>query len=428
MGRSLGLAAYLTLSARLLWLARWIFRRRLKTGKEDGDRIGERFGRSGTERPPGRLVWFHAASIGEVVSLLELVRQLGERRQDLSFLMTTGTLTSAEILKSRMPARAIHQFVPYDVLPAVSGFLDHWRPDLGIWTESELWPTLICETHRRNIPLLYINARMSSGSFRRWLWLPAFAGSILNRFAQALVQDEETAARLKKLGLEPQRMRVLGSLKRGSAELPCDERARRRFEEAAAGRGLWLAASTHDGEEELIAAAQRELLRRAAELLCVIVPRHPERGPQIAEQLRGLGHKVSLRSVGGLPQPDDQFYIADTLGELGLWYRVATVSFLGGSLVEAGGHNPTEPALLASAILHGPHVTNFATEFNEMTEAGASMRIETPVELARAVEYALLPDHNARLTEAAARVTEGGKQVTGQVASVILGHLPPESA
>ena len=223
MNSSPGLSAYLAVSARSVWLARLLQQRRLGLGKEDESRKDERFGRAGVRRPRGRLAWFHSASVGEAVSILELVRHLGSRRSDLSFLMTTGTLASAEILKSRMPPRTVHQFVPYDVLPAVAEFLEHWRPDVGIWTESEFWPALICESHRRRVPLLCINARMSAESFRRWRWVPAIAKSLLNRFETALVQDDRTAAKLQRLGLAESRMEVVGSLKRGAADLPYDE-------------------------------------------------------------------------------------------------------------------------------------------------------------------------------------------------------------
>ena len=426
MNGSVGLAAYLALSARSEWLARRVLRRRLSAGKEDASRIGERFGRSTIDRPEGQLVWFHSASVGEVVSLLALVRHLGEIRPDLTFLLTTGTVTSARILRTQIPPRTVHQFVPYDVLPAVKGFLDHWRPDVGIWTESELWPALICETHRRRVPLLYINARMSAGSFRRWRRLPAFARSILNRFEHALVQDDKTASQLRQLGLAEKRMEVLGSLKRDAAVLPCDEESRRQFVRALQGRRVWLAASTHEGEENHAAAAHLDLVHNDGGCLLIVVPRHPERGKRIARELRSNGFRVSLRSEAALPRLSDQIYIADTMGELGIWYRVAPVSFVGGSLVAAGGHNPYEPARLGCAIVHGPHVANFATEFGELADAGASVRVDAPEALAAAVRYALQPENAARLAAGASQVHAGGNHVTERAATVILEHLAPE--
>ncbi len=424
LGDSPGLSAYLAVSARSVWLARLWQRRRLGLGKEDAGRKGERFGRPGTGRPQGRLAWFHSASVGEAVSILELVRHLGKIRSDLSFLMTTGTLASAQVLKSRMPPRTVHQFVPYDVLPAVADFLEHWRPDVGVWTESEFWPALICESHRREVPLLCINARMSAASFRRWRCVPAIAESLLNRFEKALVQDDRTAKKLRRLGLSESRMEVVGSLKRGASDLPFDEEARKDFMRALGGRPLWLAASTHEDEEEAAADAHLELSRGRDSLLLVIVPRHPERAPRIAEKLRSRGIQVSLRSQAGVPRPSDQIFIADTFGELGLWYRVSPVSFIGGSLAESGGHNPFEPARLGSAIVHGPNVANFAGEFGELAALGAAVPAESPDGLAAAVEYALQPENTAKLTAAAAGLSEGGDRVTAYSASVILRYLP----
>ncbi|MCY4326953.1 MAG: 3-deoxy-D-manno-octulosonic acid transferase [Rhodobacteraceae bacterium] len=425
MGQSAGFSLYLAVSARSRWLAHLVLRRRLRRGKEDIQRIEERLGRSRICRPEGQLVWFHSASVGEVMSILELVRRLGDTRSDLSFLMTTGTLASAQILQSRMPPRTIHQFVPYDVLPLVETFLDHWCPDVGIWTESEFWPALIYESHRREIPLLCINARMSARSFRRWCRLPAFAGSLLNRFEKTLVQGEETADKLRRLGLRESKMEVVGSLKRGAEDLPYDKAGLEEFQQLIAGRPLWLAASTHEGEVEAAAQAHLELMRRRDELLLILVPRHPERGHAVATRLRALGIQLSLRSQRTTPAPGDQIYIADTLGELGLWYRLAPVSFIGGSLVDAGGHNPLEPIRLGSAVIHGPFVANFEREFRELVELDVAVLAQSPDDLAVAVDDALQGENSARLSHAAAALSDGGGKVTAYVAGEILNYLPP---
>lgn len=411
------------MSERASWLAQLWQKRRLNLGKEDAKRKGERFGRSSINRPRGQLVWFHAASIGEAVSILELVRHLGFQRTDLSFLLTTGTIAAEQVLKSQMPPRTIHQFVPYDVQNAVSAFLDHWRPDAGILVESELWPTLICESHQRGIHLFCINARMSGTSFRRWKWAPSIASSLLNRFEKVLVQDDQTASKLEQLGLDKTRMEIVGSLKRGAAKLPFKESDRLEFQRKLNGRPLWLAASTHEGEEEAVVKAHISLSQRRKNLLLVIVPRHAQRGIEIAKQLRSKGIQLSLRSKTRNPSPKDQVFIADTVSELGLWYRVSPVSFVGGSLVEAGGHNPFEPACLGSAIIHGPHVTNFSTIFKELADLNAALCVRNPDELATAVEYALLPENNSLLTNAAVPVSKGGDKVTKKVASVILAQI-----
>ena len=407
-----------------MWLAHLLHWLRVKLGKEDATRKGERFGRSSVKRPAGRLLWFHAASIGESVSILVLVRQLGKQRPDLSFLMTTGTLASAVVLASQLPPRTVHQFVPYDVTKAVTNFLDYWRPDVSVFIESELWPNLICESYQRRIPLYCINARMSDSSYRRWKRFLSVSKFLLNRFEKILVQDDQTADRLQRLGLENSSMEIVGSLKRGATQLPCSDSDRHEFMQSINGRPLWIAASTHHGEEMAAVKAHQKLSQKINDLLLIIVPRHPSRGLQIAEQLHTMEEKFSCRSQSRTPTPSDAVYIADTVNEMGLWYRISPVSFIGGSLVAVGGHNPFEPAALKSAIIHGPHVTNFIEIYKELAELNAAICIQHSEQLAAAVAHALQPKNNARLTSAAASLLEGGDQITARVAAVILRHIP----
>ena len=424
MGRSLGLAAYLALSPALEPIARSILRRRIANGKEDPQRSEERFGRPSAARPEGEIIWLHSASVGEVMSILRVVEVIGSRCPDIRFLITTGTLTSAELLRRRMPDRTIHQFLPYDFRNAVAGFLDYWRPSVGIWTESELWPVLVCETHRRNIPLLFVNGRMSTRSYRRWRWIPGFAASLLGRYSLALVQDDATGRYLRSLGLPKSRIEVTGSIKMGAGTLPHDESEVEAFRDALQGRLVWLAASTHPGEEELIGEAHALLSESRPGILLILVPRHPERGPEVASRLAERGFSVGRRSTGSLPTECCQIYVADTLGELGLWYRVAPVSFIGGSLVQSGGHNPYEPALLGSAILHGPHVTNFRQDFGRLDSAGATICVSNPQQLSSAVVRALEPEIAAGMTRAALAVCAEGDAIVDRAVAAILSRLP----
>ena len=427
MGKSLGLAVYLAVSSGLEPLARRILRRRIAAGKEDPERSEERIGRPGMPRPEGEIIWMHSASVGEVVSILRVVEMIGKLRPDLRFLITTGTLSSARLLLRRMPRRTVHQFLPYDVRSAVEGFLDHWRPSLGIWTESELWPALICETHRRRIPLLFVNARMSRKSYRRWRWIPGFSASLLRRFRAALVQDSETGRYLRRLGLPRDRIEVTGSLKMGAGMLPHDCRAEAAFAQACGDRQIWLAASTHSGEEEIVADAHALVEERQKGTLLIVVPRHPERGGEVAGMLSARGFRVRCRSTGELPDADDQIYVADTLGELGLWYRVAPVSFVGGSMVKSGGHNPYEPALLESAIVHGPHVSNFSQDFGRLESAGATMRVTSVRELADAIDRVRDPELTKRMTRAALGVCADGDAIVKRAVEAILARMPPKA-
>jgi 3-deoxy-D-manno-octulosonic-acid transferase len=425
MGHSPGLALYLAFSERGLGYAERRLKERRDQGKEDAERFAERFGAPSVPRPEGILVWFHAASVGESLSILELIRRLGDRRTDLNFLVTTGTVTSAALMAGRLPDHAVHQFVPVDVRPLVRRFLDHWKPDLAVWTESEIWPALMHETAHAGVPMILINARLSTASYRRWRWFPGISKSLLRRFKHILAQDDQTRRYLVRLGVSRDAVEVTGTLKEGSAALPCDESERAALASRLASRPVWLAASTHEGEEEIVAEVHRKAARSAQRLLLIIAPRHPERGPAIAEWLRRDGWDIAVRSDGDLPDANTQIYLADTLGEMGLWYRIAPVSFLGGSLVEIGGHNPFEPAALGSAIIHGPHVHKVRDIYDRLAAAGATAEVRSGDELTKTLLKVLSPDRAAAMAHAAWEVSSSGAEVTDRALELLLSCLPP---
>lgn len=424
MTRSLALGLYLAWSARGgRGFAERKLRERLAEGKEDATRIDERRGIAGRPRPDGPLIWFHAASVGESVALLELIRQLRDERADLSILVTTGTVTSAAVMADRLPEGAFHQFLPLDARPFVRSFLDHWRPDVAVWTESELWPTLICETRARGIPMVLLNARMSKASHDRWRFLRGMARSLLQRFDRALVQDSLTEIYLRRLGLPVDRMEVTGTLKEGAAALPVKASELAAMRAEIGGRPVWVAASTHPGEEAKVLEAHRIALRTNPRLLLILVPRHPNRGDEVAELLEAGGWTFTRRSTGEGPEAEAPVYLADTMGELGLWYRLAPVSFVGGSWEPIGGHNPFEPAALGSAILHGPYVTNFVDIYQRLTEARAARLVSAPQSLAEAVDDLLSPDRAAAMAHAAWEVVSAGADVTERAKTVLFDML-----
>jgi len=426
--RSALLALYLVLSRRAAGVAHRLLDRRVAAGKEDRTRLSERMGAASLPRPEGRLAWFHAASVGEATSLLELLPRLQDGRPDLTSLVTTVTLTSAQLLEARLPPGCIHQFAPLDVNPWVERFLDHWRPDLAVWTESELWPATLVAAHRRGAPMVLINARISTRSFKRWRMIRGMAKSLLRRFDRILAQDNLAGEHFERLGATPAGLEVTGSLKEGAAPLGHDERERVRIARALAGRPVWLAASTHPGEEE-VALDAHAIARRATPMLALILaPRHPVRGDGLAEMLRGRGLAVAQRSKAEPMTPDTDVYLVDTLGEMGLWYRVASVSFVGGSLVEVGGHNPFEPALLGSAILHGPHVRNFADAYARLESAEAAVEVRDAASLAAALSAALTPDRAAAMAAAAWDAVSDGADVTDRVLEVLGGYLDRPAA
>jgi 3-deoxy-D-manno-octulosonic-acid transferase len=367
-------------------LIRRYLERRLARGKEDPVRFEERLGKAGLPRPEGGLIWLHAASVGEAVSMLPVVEALQKRA---TVLVTTGTVTSAAMMKDRLPDGAIHQFVPVDRVAWVRRFLDHWKPDLALWVESEFWPNLLVETAKRSIPLVLLNGRISARSFRRWLKMRGFIGQLLSCFVLCLGQTEEDARRLASLGAT--KTACLGNLKFAAPALPVDEAKLAGLLAELGDRPRWLAASTHAGEEALAARVHQAL--GIPDLVTLIVPRHPDRGAEIATEVKG-----ALRSRG---EPIRDIYIADTMGELGLFYRAAPLVFVGKSLIGEGGQNPLEPARLGASVLFGPHMGNFADIAHRMQEAGAAIQVATEGDLVAAL--------NVRLAEPALIAAEGDR-------------------
>jgi 3-deoxy-D-manno-octulosonic-acid transferase len=365
-----------------LWL-----RVRMSKGKEDRARFGERFGRPGKARPQGVLVWIHAASVGEANSVLPLIGQMRERFPHVQLLLTTGTVTSAQLMASRLPAGVIHQYVPIDTPESVRKFLRHWKPDIGFWIESEFWPNLVITARKRGCFMVVVNGRMSERSYEGWQrWAPTIMFDMMRCFEVGFAQSEADAQRLRALGLRD--VRTPGNIKYDGQVLPCDEAQLLELQRMIGERPVWLAASTHPGEEELIREAHALLAATRPNLLTVIVPRHPKRGGEIAALLANHG-EVALRSKDQPITTSTRFYVADTLGELGLFYRACEIVFMGGSLVKHGGQNPLEPARLRCAILTGPHTHNFAVITEEMEKLGALLRVQNSAQLAAQVDRLL---------------------------------------
>jgi 3-deoxy-D-manno-octulosonic-acid transferase len=391
-------------------LIRWQIQRRLRRGKEHAERWSERLGFPSAARPDGPLVWLHGASVGEAMSSLILIRRLIADAPGLSVLVTTGTLTSAALMAERLPPGVTHQFLPVDTTVAVRRFLDHWRPDLVLWFESELWPVTLTETAQRGTPVILINGRLSQRSFRRWHQFPGLARALLSRFRLLLVQSEEDGARFAKLGAPA--IRAVGNLKKAADKLPYDERQLADLKTNCADRPIWLAASTHPGEEAIIATLHDRLAVRHPSLLTVLVPRHPARGSAIAAEL-AADRVIRLRSRNDALPDQAGIYIADTLGELGLWYRLIDLVVIGGSLGETGGHNPLEPAQLGCAVLLGPDMRNFATIASELVAAGGAIQLAA-IERLEAELDRLLGDASARR-----RIADAGLTYMAQEISVI---------
>ena len=367
------LRAYRLLSAAAAPLVPLMLSRRLKQGKEHGGRINERRGIARVARPDGPLIWLHGASVGELASVLPLVERL--RARGVGVLVTSGTVTSGGLAEQRMPRGVIHQFVPLDVPRFVRQFIDHWRPDLALLVEGDLWPNMIIEASARGIPLILVNARVSERSFRRWNYLRAAIVDLLQRFDLCLAGTLADAERLTALGAP--RVETAGNLKLDVPAPPADDKKLMQLKDAIALRPLIAAASTHPGEESAVIDAHRRLRASFPGLLAIIAPRHPERGPGVVELAAAAGLKAALRSRGERLDAATEIYVADTVGELGLIYRLAPVVFIGGSLIKHGGQNPIEAAKLGAAILHGPHVFNFTEIYDALDAAhGAELVVD----------------------------------------------------
>ncbi|HEV3186330.1 MAG TPA: 3-deoxy-D-manno-octulosonic acid transferase [Xanthobacteraceae bacterium] len=365
------LRTYRRLAAAATPLAPLLLARRLKRGKEHPERIAERRGEAAVARPAGPLIWAHGASVGEMLAVMPLVECL--RARNFNVLVTSGTVTSARLAELRLPAGAIHQFVPIDAPRFITRFLDHWRPNLTLLAESDLWPNLIMSCAERSVPLILVNGRLSEHSYARWRLLPATIATLLTRFDLCLAQSEGDAERYADLGAP--RVSMTGNLKLDVPAPPVDEHKLAAMQAAIGRRPIVVAASTHAGEEALIIEAHRRLRTSFRGLITIIAPRHPERGPGIVDIASVAGLTAVLRSRGHLPDRATEIYVADTIGELGTIYRLSPIVFMGGSLVRRGGQNPIEAAKLGAAILHGPHVNNFTEIYSALDEAHGAEEI-----------------------------------------------------
>ncbi|HXB51468.1 MAG TPA: 3-deoxy-D-manno-octulosonic acid transferase [Rhizomicrobium sp.] len=393
--------------------ARLVLSRRATRGKEDLARMNERLGIAATPRPEGRLIWLHGASVGESLSALPLIERL---KEDANVLVTSGTVTSAALLGRRLPAGVLHQFVPLDTPGAVARFLARWRPDAGLFIESDLWPNLILQAHARGVKLALVNARISARSAKRWRWARKSVAALLTAFDRVLAQDEEAAERFRVLGAH--HVEVVGSLKADAPPLAVDEAALAQMRQMIGTRPVLLAAQTHPGEDETILPAHDALRVRFPDLLTILVPRHTERAADL-EMLCGA-RAFRRRSTGGQISGQTAIYIADTMGEMGLFYRLARFCFLGGTLVPLGGHNVLEPARLHCAVLAGPHTASAPRAYDAVLNAQGFGRVTSCADIAREAARLLADDTLAQTAgDAAAHGADTLAGAVGRTAEVL---------
>jgi 3-deoxy-D-manno-octulosonic-acid transferase len=398
---------YRTATFALTPLAPALIAWRLRRGKEDPGRFAERMGMPGLARPPGRLVWLHGASVGESAMLVALLEALKRARPEIRALVTTQTRTSADLLSRRLSPYAVHQYAPIDAPGPMRRFLAHWRPDLAVFAESEIWPNMLLDTAKAGIPAALVNARMSARSLANWARAPRSARQLLDSLGFVAAADQRTSEGLTLLTGRSTPM--VGNLKLSARPPACDEQDLRAFKAALGDRPVWLAASTHPGEEDVAVAAHERVRTTVPGALLIIAPRHPDRADSIMQGLSDLGDALERRRTGALPQSRHSVYLADTLGEMGLWLRLASCAFIGGSLtLGIGGHTPVEPAQLDCPMITGPHVSNFEELYAQLAAAQAVARVCDPVSLAEAVRPLLADPLAARAMAARARAATAG--------------------
>jgi 3-deoxy-D-manno-octulosonic-acid transferase len=394
-------------------LAPTLLRRRLKKGKELPERWAEKLGHATVPRPDGPLIWMHAVGLGEALALRALIKALKSARPELHILVTSSTRGSAEALAANGLSGALHQFLPLDCPRARRRFLDHWRPDLAVWSEQDIWPGLVHATAQRGIPQMWINARMNADAHARRAKMPRLYRATYGCFARISAQDAQTARFITDLGGAAT---VRGSLKPAAAPLADQPGPRTLLAAMQAGRRIWLAASSHPQDEAIALEAHRNA--DTPDLL-IIAPRYAHRGPEVETTVRAMGLRVARRAKGETPDAETEVYVADTTGEMGLWYRLAETALIGGTFSDIQGHNPWEAAALGCAILHGPQTANFRADYQALDAANAA----TCVSDAPALTRALTAPATARQPAHAKALVEQGRSLVEQLASQLLSDL-----
>ncbi|WP_371223496.1 3-deoxy-D-manno-octulosonic acid transferase [Roseovarius sp. 2305UL8-3] len=388
---------------------------KLKAQGIEAKRFPERQGKATKDRPEGPLVWLHAASVGESLSVLRLIEHMGALFPNHSFLLTSGTATSAQIVAKRLPPRTIHQFAPLDSRKYLRRFLDHWRPAAAIFVESELWPQMLRETARAGVPLALVNARISETSARNWKRAARTSRALLSHFRMIHCQDQRTADHLTDLGLS--QARAGQNLKSFSGALPFDAAELARMQTVLQGRPVWLASSTHPGEDQIMLEAHQALLAKMPALMLILVPRHPERAEDIEVMIAEAGLHGARRATGERIDGATQVYLADTLAETGLWYALCPITCLCGSFTPVGGHNPYEPAYAGSAVLHGPRYANFAQTYADMDASGGAVEVADGAALTDTLGKLLsAPDRMHKMGDKARQFADAQEDALDQIA------------
>jgi 3-deoxy-D-manno-octulosonic-acid transferase len=399
-------------------------RRRVVQGKENRQRLNERFARDLTHRPQGKLIWCHGASVGETQLLLETAAQLLKTRSDISFIFTCQTLTGADTITNIINhnpdlkhAWARQQMAPVDTPRAAKRFIAHWMPDVAVFAEGEIWPNLLGELDEREIPTALINARMTDKTINNWRRWPKTAHWVFSTFKLIIAGDKRTATALK--DITGQDIATPGNLKSALPLPPVDEHLLTKLQTRIGQRHIIVAASTHEGEEALIIDTVMQMTPKP---FLIIAPRHPERGDRVATLLDMSGMQYERRSDETTLNMNGDVLLADTMGEMGLWYRLADTVYLGGGHTPGvGGHNPLEPIMLGKPVMTGPSLFNFEDIKTRLRKAEALTIVSTAGDMLEAMP--LSPPSDRLLAELKT-------EALGPMAytlSALIPLLPPEA-
>ena len=415
---SLQMRIYLALRPIFQVLAPGVLKRRLKAGKEDPERFREKMGEATCTRPSGKLIWMHAVGLGELLALRPLITALQKHAPGLNVLLTSSARSSAKVIGSNLPANTYHQMLPLDAPKFFAQFLDHWRPDMSIWSEQDIWPGAVHDTANRGIPLAYVNSRISAASHEKRGRIGGLYRDTYRLFDLITAQDERTLAHFHALGISS--ARLVPSLKPAAEPLHADVEELARLERALAGRRVWVASSTHVEDEAAVIAAQAALYAKDPSRLLILTPRLPDRRSDIAQALDAAGLSFAQRSVGDPVQGDTAVLLADSFGELGLWYRLAETAFIGGSLSGVGGHNPWEAICLGLPVMSGPDTQNFETDYAVLQEAGLAYRVPKDGSSAQTIAHVVENELGSDMREKAAALVANAREETDRLARDLL--------
>lgn len=418
--KTLGLLVYMEVAKYTSLLAERRAQKAIASGREDPNRILERSGKTAIARPDGRLIWLHTADMAGALVLANLIARLQIRFGPVSFLLTTTERVRDAVLAVRLPSGTIHQYAPYDSPQATDAFLRHWQPDMALWADDRLMPILLQTAFQHQMPVVYVDAGVPRKTAKWLRWLPGAAAALLNRFTAILAVDDIAISELKRLGVRADRIRKTGALCEGSPPMPFEEPVRAQIAKMLHGRPVWLAAHISPKEVEVILEAHRIAHRGAHRLLTIISPLSGDQIVSLADELGQSGLSISRRSDPGSLTPTTDILFGDIKDELGLWYRVASVAFIGNSLHAAGtGQNPNEAAALGSAIIHGPNVGNFADSYYKLQQVDAAVEVPHAASLAEAVSELMSPDKAAAMAQAAWAANSQGAEVTDAVLEAV---------